>query len=208
MKDFYLYITRQIHPSSLLVTIAFDLLWSVFETGLTASILGIILLPLLSAVIFVVCFSAVTLVQRFGSYDEWPAALSKGLVLGVVAAIPFSVIGLLGAAVLGLMRLAYGVDADVILLGKLTHSWREIEVMLRKLAPADHKNRSIEEVIDYLYTQRVLSRALKDHLHELRQQRNINTHQISTQDLATLVDDVQRMESMLRGRFLRSRSAS
>lgn len=200
MRDLYLYLTRQIHPASLLVTIVFDLLWSVFETGLTASIVGILALPFLIGSIFIVCFGAVALIQRYSFHDDWPAALSKGLALGVVAAIPFSVIGMLVAAGWGLMRLIYGVDEEVVQLGKLTRSWREIERFLRRYAPAEY--REIGEVIDYLYAQRYLSSELRDRLHELRKQRNINMHELSTEDLAVLVEDVQAMEFALRGKFL------
>ena len=203
MKDLYLYVTQRIHPGSILVTVALDLVWSLFEGGSTASFVGILLLPFLSGTIFIASFGAVTLIQRFGSGDEWSSALTKGLALGILAAVPFSVVGMIGAAGLGLMRLAYGVDEEVILLGKLTRSWREIESTLRNLAPTDVRSSSLDDVINYLYSQRLLSRTLKDQLHELRKQRNINTHEISTDELARLVEEVQAMENTLRARFLR-----
>ena len=203
MKDIYLYITQRIHPGSIVVAVAFDLIWSAFEGGATASIVGIILLPILIGTIFIASFGAVTLIQRFGSDDEWGLALSKGIVLGVLAAIPFSVIGTVGALGYGAMRLMYGVDEEVILLGKLTRSWREVEKILRRLAPPEIRNDSIEVVINHLYNQRLLSNTLKDQLHTLRKQRNVNTHEISTDELAKLVDDVQAIESTLHIRFLR-----
>ena len=200
MKDLYLYITQRIHPGSILTAIAFDLLWSLFEGLSTASFVGVIILPILSGSIFVVSFGAVTLIQRYASNDEWSAAMSKGLALGIFAAVPYSVIGAVAAAGLGLMRLVYGVDEEVILLGKLTRSWREIERILRKRAPAEL--RTLDEVINQLYEHRMLSRTLKDQLHELRKQRNVNTHELSTAELSELVEDVQAMEHTLRTRFL------
>lgn len=203
MKEFYIYITQRIHPGSIVVAVAFDLIWSLFEGGSTASVVGIILLPFLAGTIFFASFGAVALIQRFSSGDEWGSAISKGLVLGILAAVPFSVVGVAGAAGLGLMRLVYGVDEEVILLGKLTRSWREIEGILRKIAPPDVRGSSLDDVINHLYSQRFLSNTLKDQLHELRRQRNINTHQISTDELAGLVENVQAMENTLRMRFLR-----
>ena len=203
MKDLYLYITQRIHPGSIIVTIAFDLLWSLFEGGVTASFVGIIFLPILIGTIFIASFSAVTLIQRLGSGDEWSAALSKGLALGILAAVPFSAVGVIGGAGLGLMRLVYGVDEEVILLGKLTRSWREVEGILRRLAPPDIRNDGIDEVINHLHSGRLLSSTLNDQLHELRKQRNINTHEISTAELASLVEKVQAMENTLHLRFLR-----
>ena len=202
MKDLYLYITQRFHPGSILVAAAFDLLWSFFEGGSTVSIVGIIFLPILVGTVFIASFGTVTLIQRLGSGDEWGAALSKGLALGILAAVPFSVIGLIGAAGWGAMRLMYGVDQEVILLGKLTRSWREIEATLRNLAPRDIRNNSLDILIDSLYSQRLLSRTLKDQLHELRKQRNINTHEISTDELGRLVEEVQAMERTLHARFL------
>jgi len=202
MKDIYLYITQRIHPGSIVAAVAFDLIWSLFEGGVTASFVGIILLPFLIGTIFIASFGAVTLIQRLGSGDEWSAALSKGLALGVLAAVPFSAVGVIGGAVLGIMRLTYGADEETILLGKLTRSWREVEGTLRRLAPTYAHGRSLEDVINHLYSQRLLSSALKEQLHDLRRQRNVNTHEISTGELANLVDEVQSMENTLNMRFL------
>lgn len=200
MKDLYLSITERIHPGSIFAAVALDLIWSLFESG--SSLVGFLLMPILMGTIFVTSFTAVTLIQRYGSGDEWSAALSKGVAMGVFAAVPFSVVGVVGAGLVGLMRLAYGADEEVILLGKLTRSWREIEQQLRRLAPREVRNGSLDEVINSLYAQHYLSRELKDRLHELRKQRNINTHQISTDELSRLVDEVQAMEGMLQARFL------
>jgi len=201
MKDLYRYLNRQFHPLSIVVAVAFDILWSLFEGGSTLSIVGIILLPLFMGTVFIASFFAVTLIQKLAFGDEWGPALSKGLALGILAALPFSVMGVVGGAIWGAMRLTYGVDEEVILLGKLTRSWREIESTLRRLAP-ELRNQSFEIVIETLYDRRLLSRILRDQLHELRRQRNVNIHNVSTGELASLVDQVQSMESTLRGRFI------
>ena len=198
MKELYRYINLQFHPGSILVAAGFDILWSLFEGGSTLSIVGIILLPLFMGTVFIASFGAVTLIQKLGFGDEWGPALAKGLTLGILAALPFSVIG---TAIWGAMRLTYGVDQEVILLGKLTRSWREIESILRPMAP-ELRSQSVETVIDTLYARGRLSQSLKDQLHELRRQRNVNIHNVSTGQLAGLVDEVQTMENALRGRFI------
>ncbi len=200
MKELYLYITQRIHTGSILTAVALDLLWSLFEGVSTGSFVGIVFLPILSGTLFVVSFSAVTLTQRFASKDEWSAALSKGLALGIFAAVPYSIIGAAAAAGLGLSHLMYGADEEVILLGKLTRSWREVERILRQRAPKEID--SVENVINYLCDHRMLSKDLKDQLHNLRRQRNKNMHEISTAALSVLVEDVQAMEQTLRRRFL------
>lgn len=202
MKELYQKLSLYLNPGSLIVAVAFDLLWSLPEGALTASWVGIILLPIAIITVFIASFGTVTLIQRYGSLDEWNTALTKGLIIGVLAAIPYSFIGLAAAGFWSFMRLTYGVDQEVILLGKLTRGWREIEVVLRKLAPPDVRGRSLDEVINYLRDQRLLSSALAEQLHDLRKQRNVNMHEISTDELATLVDSVQAMENTLHTRFL------
>jgi hypothetical protein len=201
MKEPYRKLSLYLHPGSLLVAVAFDLLWAIPESGLTLSGFGLLLLPFAVGTVFLASFGVVTLVQHYAALDDWSTALSKGLLLGTLAAIPYSLVGMAVAGFWGMARLAYGVDEEVILLGKLTRSWRGIEVNLRRLAPHLRKE-SFELVIENLYTRRLISPALRNRLHELRRQRNTNMHELSTAELAALVDAVQAMENTLRVRFL------
>lgn len=203
MKNLYVYLTNQLHPGSLILTIALDMLWSVFEIGITGSFVGIICLPFTMAGVFLVCFTAVTALQRYAAHDEWPSALTKGLALGVVAALPFSVIGFGLAIVWGVLHLLFGADEEVLLLGKLTRGWRDIEVTLRSLAPPDIRNENFEEVINHLYNTRMIPGVMKDRLHELRRLRNIQVHEMSTAELSPLVDEVLVMRAAIQHRFLR-----
>lgn len=197
MKDIYLYIVQRIHPGSIIAVVAIDLFWSFIESGLTASLAAIIFLPLLIGIVFATGFIATALIQRFGSGDEWVSALAKGVVLGILAAVPYFIVGGISIIGWGFISVAYGVNKEMVLLGKLTHSWRKIEGILRKSTPLNLQFQGRDEVINYLYSQGVFSAEIKNHLHVLRKQRNINVHLMSTDELENLVNEVQEMEKKL-----------
>lgn len=202
MKELYRKLSMVLHPGSLIVAVAFDLLWSLPEGALTASWVGIMLLPIAIATVFIASFGAVTLIQRYSALDDWGTSLTKGLILGILAAVPYSFIGVGVGLFWGFMRLTYGVDQEVILLGKLTKSWREIEVILRRLLPPEMHSAKTETVINYLRDQHLLSNSLAAQLHDLRRQRNKNVHEFTTNELAILVDNSISMQNTLRMRFL------
>jgi hypothetical protein len=202
MKTLYLYLTNQFHPGSLIVLIALDLLWSVIEGGLAATGIGLLLYPLLMLFVFIICFPLVTSIQKFSFYDDWPAALAKGFAFGVVAALPFSFISLFVAAAWGLLHLLYGADEEVILLGKLTRGWREIELALQRLGPPEIRHWSTEDIINYLYSKGVLSPAHTERLHELRKLRNAAVHEVNSVELSSLVDAVLLIRDNLKRRYL------
>ena len=81
------------HPYSAFVTIVLDHLWSMLEVPATLSVVGLVaLLPIMLAS-FATCFVSVLLVQRFVSHDDWGDSIAKGVVLGIAAGVPYSVIG-------------------------------------------------------------------------------------------------------------------
>ena len=73
-----------VHPLSAFITIVIDRLWSTFEI---TAISPIILLT------FATCFVSVLLIQRFIEGDDWGTSVAKGVVMGIVAGVPYSVIG-------------------------------------------------------------------------------------------------------------------
>lgn len=73
-----------VSPLSAFITIVIDQLWSKFEI---TALLPIILLT------FATCFVSVLLIQRFISHDDWGSSVAKGVVMGIVAGVPYSVIG-------------------------------------------------------------------------------------------------------------------
>lgn len=75
------------HPLSAFVTIVLDGFFAIFE------VLDPLLMFVTSGVIGLLGFTAVTMVQRHIAKDEWGAAVAKGIVMGIVAGIPYPVVG-------------------------------------------------------------------------------------------------------------------
>ncbi len=76
-----------VHPLAALATILLDNVFGAVE------IADPLLILLTSLTVGVVNTVTVTLVQRFLAKEEWGASLAKGLVMGVIAGVPFSVSG-------------------------------------------------------------------------------------------------------------------
>src|SRR5664280_1986356 len=76
-----------VHPLAALATIVLD---NVFGVVALVDPLAIILTSL---TVGVVCTVTTTLVQRYLAKDEWGPAIAKGLVMGIVAGVPFPVTG-------------------------------------------------------------------------------------------------------------------
>jgi len=82
-----------VHWLSGLVTFAIDSLWSIPEMIAAASVVGLVLVPILAIISGLCCFVAVLVIQRWVAKDGWGAAFIKGLVIGLIAAIPFPFVG-------------------------------------------------------------------------------------------------------------------
>jgi hypothetical protein len=76
-----------IHPLAAFVTIVLDGFFGVFE------IFDPLLLLFTSLGLGFLGFASTTLTQRFLAGDGWGAAVAKGLTLGIVAGIPYPVVG-------------------------------------------------------------------------------------------------------------------
>ena len=76
-----------IHPLSALVTIVLDNIFGVVE------IVDPLALFFTSFSVGVLNTIAVTLVQRYLAKEEWGPAIAKGVVMGIVAGVPWSVAG-------------------------------------------------------------------------------------------------------------------
>lgn len=89
-----------VHPLSSLVTIVLDLLWTGTELGATLSIVaapGIIPLICTCAA---ACFFSVTLIQHYVDHDAWGPAIAKAIAMGIMAGVPYPVVGTSAGSVL------------------------------------------------------------------------------------------------------------
>jgi hypothetical protein len=76
-----------VHPLAALATIVLDNVFGVIELVDPLTII------LTSVTVGVVCTVTTTLVQRYLAKDEWGASVAKGLVMGIIAGVPFQVTG-------------------------------------------------------------------------------------------------------------------
>jgi hypothetical protein len=76
-----------IHPMAALVTVVLDNVFGVFE------ILDPLMIVLTSLTVGTFGTVATMLVQRYLAKDEWGPAIAKGLVMGIIAGVPFPVTG-------------------------------------------------------------------------------------------------------------------
>ncbi len=76
-----------VHPLSALVTVILDNLFNLPE--LAGPEVWFITAPIVGGL----CLLTTTFVQRYLAKDEWGPAVAKGLVMGIIAGVPFSVTG-------------------------------------------------------------------------------------------------------------------
>jgi hypothetical protein len=82
-----------IHYMGCVATIILDWVWFLaellqsFSVAQWPRIVGII------AGVFITCFIAVAVVQRFTAHDSWGSSLLKGSIMGAAAGIPYPVVG-------------------------------------------------------------------------------------------------------------------
>jgi hypothetical protein len=83
-----------VHPLAALTTIVLDNVFGVVE------LVDPFAIVLTSLAVGTVGFLSTTLVQRFLAREEWGPSIAKGLVMGVIAGVPFQVTGTAAGAVL------------------------------------------------------------------------------------------------------------
>jgi hypothetical protein len=84
-----------IHPLAALTTIVLDNMFGIIE-------FDPLVIPLTALAAGVINTAAVTFVQRYLAKDEWGVSIAKGLVMGIIAGVPYSVTGTgAGALLLG-----------------------------------------------------------------------------------------------------------
>lgn len=180
-----------ISPLSWIITIGLDLVWGLFEGVVGLSLVGLVVALVLMPLIFSACSMGVTLVQRYQVGDGWGAALGKGILLGIMAAVPLPIFSIVAAVVASLVRGRADLDGETIHLGRLTKSWRRLEQVLRSGLPYEMSNGGIDQVIDRLCERGTITGAERDELHALRRQRNSAVHYASTVGLPELVERIR-----------------
>jgi len=91
-----------VHYLSAMAIIALDMIWGFMESGVTLTGIGILMLPILSVLVGGFAFLAVAFTQYFIARDRLGASIAKGLALGVLAGVPFPVMGTaVGGVLLG-----------------------------------------------------------------------------------------------------------
>jgi hypothetical protein len=82
-----------IHYVGCVLTIIFDWLWFLVELTESFSIERLSAIFTIIVGAFITCFIAVTLIQRFMAHDGWKNSITKGLVMGIAAGVPYPVVG-------------------------------------------------------------------------------------------------------------------
>ncbi len=95
------YTGAPIHPVSAILVIVLDYLWTPAEEGAALSIVGLVTVPFLIAILAVISFVGVFLVQKFVANDQLGSSLAKAFAMSVVVAVPFPIMGtVVGGALL------------------------------------------------------------------------------------------------------------
>jgi hypothetical protein len=76
-----------VHPLAALSTLVLDNVFGIIE------IADPVLLLFTGLAVGTICALTVTFVQRYLARDEWGPSIAKGLVMGVIAGVPFQVTG-------------------------------------------------------------------------------------------------------------------
>lgn len=181
LRKFYFYLTENIHPYSLIIAIVLDLLWTIPELAI-GSCLEI---PLMVGIFFI-CYSAVNSIQLNLAGDEKSAAQTKGLVFGIIAAVPFSVVGLLASVIYGLiyglLKIVFGYDKYAMVVGKFVLEWAKFEGDVDKLLPStyDYKDpdkKQIKKKLEFLVTKNQIAKNFfYTEINPIRETRNRVAH--------------------------------
>jgi hypothetical protein len=181
-RKLYFYITENVHAYSLIVFVLLDLLWNVLELVITIPVIGPCLEVILIGLIFGVCFLAVYQIQQKIAGDDQQTARTKGMIFGVLAALPFSLVGWMFAGLTGALKLFFGYDRYATLAGKVTLAWAQLEKNITRLLPAsyinsmDENTKPISQKLQYLRNNGSISQATYDDLTAVRHIRNSIAH--------------------------------
>ncbi len=89
-----------LHPLSALAIVVIDAVSTVVELGATASIVGIVLVPVVVVLSGLLSLGAVVALERYWARQPWKMALVAGVIMGGLTALPFFFVGGLTGLVL------------------------------------------------------------------------------------------------------------
>jgi hypothetical protein len=206
MRSFFYWLVQEVSPISWLVAIGLDLVWNLADGASIFTGLGVLCYPVVMAGIFTLCLLSVAGIQHFASGDEWKPALNKGLVFGIIAALPFSVVSLVAGAFGLLAKGSRGGNYDAAF-GRFGLNYRELEKTIKQAALAcggvngSWHELTMETAINTLERAGRLSRFEARELHELRIARNEAHHAETPANLSAWVDQSAQLLQKYRERF-------
>jgi len=89
-----------LHPLSALALVVIDGLATVAELGAAVSILGIVLVPVIVIGSGLLSLGVVVALERYWAGQPWKMALTAGVIMGVLTALPFFFVGGLAGLVI------------------------------------------------------------------------------------------------------------
>ncbi len=117
-----------VHPMAALATIVLDNIFGIVE------LVDPLALVLTSLGVGVVGAVTTTLVQRYLAKDGWGASVAKGLVMGIIAGVPFQVVG----TAVGVPLLAWAG----------LHEWIKLPAKSKPALEEDGEDKEDQEIVD------------------------------------------------------------
>lgn len=102
-----------IHYLGCVLTIILDWVWFLAELTQSFSIENLPRILGIIAGVFITCFIAVAVVQRFTAHDSWRSSLYKGGLMGLAACVPYPVVGtFVGVVLLATARIYWRAPSE------------------------------------------------------------------------------------------------
>jgi len=102
-----------IHYLSCILTIILDWIWFLAELMQSFSMESVPRILIIIAGVFITCFLAVAVVQRYWAHDRWKGSLLKGAIMGLAACVPYPVVGtFVGVVLLATARIYWKTPSE------------------------------------------------------------------------------------------------
>jgi hypothetical protein len=102
-----------IHYLSCVLTIILDWVWFLAELIQPFSMESVPRILVIIAGVFITCFLAVAVVQRYSARDRWSGSLLKGAIMGLAACVPYPVVGtFVGVVLLATARIYWRTPSE------------------------------------------------------------------------------------------------